>query len=210
MAYDANIPQPTDRISVSQGQILDNFAALQAYFGVNHVTFNAPSNIGKHNVVTFPRQAAAPGVFGATEFGLYNMIYPRSTVTELFVRRNAAAIGNGIPFTAGNVSNGAPWRNYTMLPSGQKIAYGLFYLDAAGLGTQIYSDLVSPTLLGPAYIYDPYITVSAAQSTVIGAAAYVSITGIDNPNQRFSVRGGFTTGAAPLTSIYVYWMAIGK
>lgn len=210
MAYNSNIPQPTDRISVSQGQILDNFAALQADFGVNHVTFNAPSNIGKHNVVTFPRQAAAPGVFGATEFGLYNMTYARSTVTELHVRRNAAAIGNGIPFTAGNVSNGAPWRNYTMLPSGQKIAYGFFMLDAVGSGTQIYSDIVSPTLLGPAYVYEPYITVTATKLTAPQAPTYVCIYNIDNGNQRFTVQGGYIGGAGTLSSIGVYWMAIGK
>jgi hypothetical protein len=205
MPYNANIPQPTDRISVSQGQILDNFAALQTSFGVNHVTYDAPSNIGKHNVVTFPSQAAAPGLFAATEFGLYNMVYPRSTVTELFVRRNNAPIGNGIPFTASFINAGAV--GYTMLPSGLQIKFGKLVTGVgfpAGTYTHTFSDGASPTHTGPAFTQAPYVTISIYGAP--GLNKYVTIPSITN--LQFQIETRDIPGNA-LINTSVSWIAIG-
>lgn len=52
--YYPNIPLATDLPSVSQGQMLTNFATLDAVFGVDHGAFSADSDVqGRHNQVTF-------------------------------------------------------------------------------------------------------------------------------------------------------------
>src|SRR5438445_164595 len=51
MAYQSNIPQATDQLSVSQGDILNNFAALSTFLNINHVDF-ASGDQGKHKWVT--------------------------------------------------------------------------------------------------------------------------------------------------------------
>lgn len=114
MAYQANIPQPTDQLSKSQGDILGNFQALQTLIDVNHVDFSSADQ-GKHKWVTFPIQALAPA-FAATEIGLYNKVpaapFPLTTVGELFIQKSTGA---NIPMTASVQSSVDGW---TYLPSG--------------------------------------------------------------------------------------------
>lgn len=53
--FNPNIPQPTDDLSVSQGQILQNFQKSNSSFGIDHYTFSdATINNGFHNQVTTP------------------------------------------------------------------------------------------------------------------------------------------------------------
>jgi len=59
MSYNPNIPQPTDKLSKSQGQILSNFTLSNTYFGVDHSAFNASSRQGQHNRVSFIGQIPA-------------------------------------------------------------------------------------------------------------------------------------------------------
>jgi hypothetical protein len=60
MSYNANIPQATNIISSSQGQLLTNFSQLNTIFDVDHVTFDATSNNGQHQQITF-NQNNVPG-----------------------------------------------------------------------------------------------------------------------------------------------------
>lgn len=54
-SYNPNIPQPSDFLSDSQQDILDNFIQSNVSFGVNHYNFSDGSaNNGKHNKVTTP------------------------------------------------------------------------------------------------------------------------------------------------------------
>lgn len=124
MAYNGNIPQPTDQISQSQNQILDNFTAIQTVVAVNHVTFDDPSgNQGKHKWVSFPVQTGTPA-FAAGEEGLYNLAYNNGTTTknETFVHKQTSSGTQDIPFTAGilsaNSAAAALSDGWTYLPSG--------------------------------------------------------------------------------------------
>lgn len=55
MTYNPNIPNPTDLLSNSQGQIKTNFSTANTSFGVDHYAFdNATPNNGFHNKVTTP------------------------------------------------------------------------------------------------------------------------------------------------------------
>ena len=55
MVFKNNIPQPTDNLLDSQGDLLNNNAQLDTSFGIDHYTFsNLTTNNGKHNQVTTP------------------------------------------------------------------------------------------------------------------------------------------------------------
>lgn len=119
MAYNQNIPQPTDLLSVSQGDLLNNFMALQTLIDINHVDF-ASGDQGKHKFVTFPVQGAAP-VFLGGEVGLYNLLpgvpFPLTGQNELFINKSN---GTNIPITAS--AQASP--GWTYLPSGLVVKWG--------------------------------------------------------------------------------------
>lgn len=55
MSYNNNIPQASDLLSDSQGDLLLNFQTLDNSFGVDHYAFsNLTADNGKHNTVTTP------------------------------------------------------------------------------------------------------------------------------------------------------------
>jgi hypothetical protein len=125
------IPKPTDTLSQSQENILNNFTAIQGLIDVNHVDFSDGINYGKHNVAEFPVQAVAP-TFAAGEVGLYNLLpvspYPLTGVDEMFINKQNSATAVKIPMTAsilstnsGPVAGSSGW---TYLPSGILLKWG--------------------------------------------------------------------------------------
>lgn len=55
MVFKANIPQPNDNLSDSQGDLLGNMQQLDNTYGVDHYKFSDPTaNNGFHNTVTTP------------------------------------------------------------------------------------------------------------------------------------------------------------
>lgn len=107
MAYKANIPQPTDRISVSQNDLLQNFAALNTTFSFNHITFNALTDNGKHTVVSLVRQSVAPTVgsypanpIDGTDGAIYGFNFSVTNRSELYYKN--ASTGTAYPISAGN------------------------------------------------------------------------------------------------------------
>ncbi len=112
--YNSSIPQATDRINQSQGQLLGNFQEIPLLLGVNHLNFGDP-NQGKHKFVTFPSQGGAPVTLG-TDIDVYNAV--TGGTQQLYVQRSA---GTPIPFTQ-NYTNAA--RGWTYLPSGVLMVWG--------------------------------------------------------------------------------------
>lgn len=98
MAYNANIPQATDQLSVSQGQILDNFMALE----------NIANNIAPF--LLFPVQSGDPAT-SATQMALYTKSV--SGTPQLFLRRNS----NGTVINLSK-SNNSQVAGYFYLPCG--------------------------------------------------------------------------------------------
>src|SRR5574340_1263877 len=121
MAYNDNIPQPADKLSTSQPQILQNFQALNTFTSVDHVALNA-ANQGKHRVATFPTGLAHP-VVGASEVGLYAANGTSSGLPELFINKTASQIPctESLQATPG----------WTWLPSGLRLYWAEFTSVAA-------------------------------------------------------------------------------
>ncbi len=154
MSYNANIPQPGDFISNSQGQIQTNFAKIDSStqgFGVDHVQFSASSNQGKHNKSTYRKQTVDP-VTIANEIALYSKT--ASGALQLFLAR--ASGGTVIQMTPN--SGGDPavfgFAGQSFLPGGIIIKWGnrnavadgttiTFSADTSAFPTTCYQVFVS-------------------------------------------------------------------
>ena len=109
MAYKANIPQPTDQISISQDDILKNFQAINTFVGVDHYGFGTGSDEGRHLF----NQGTAPTVASATQVGIYAK--DLGGKPELYINKAAdAGAVTQIPFTKSLKTN----PGWTYLPSG--------------------------------------------------------------------------------------------
>lgn len=128
MSYNANIPQATDIISQSQGQILTNFGQLNTQFSVDHIALTAGSANGQHKQVTLNTYGTTPYTNTGTQSYIYSkgvnnssslrsqLEYQASQATanilpatpKAMVRFNAAGtIQSGYRFNVASVSVGS-------------------------------------------------------------------------------------------------------
>ena len=59
MAYQANKPQATNRMSQSQADLLNNFTEINNFVNTDHGAFNGPLQ-GMHVKITLPRGTNPP------------------------------------------------------------------------------------------------------------------------------------------------------
>jgi hypothetical protein len=194
MAYNSNIPQATDQLNVSQGDILANFQEIATYVAVNHVAFGA-ADAGKHKWVTFPLQGSAPA-FAAGEEGLYNKAL--TGVSELYVHKQYNGGTAEVPMTASILSASAPvsgGAGWTYLPSGIYMAWGSVTLNGNTTVTlanppanQILNISLTPITGSSSYV-DAQVVINAivsnSQFTAVGTIGGVST----NINCRYLVIG---------------------
>lgn len=119
MAYQNNIPQPTNRLKDSQQDLLDNFIAIKQLIDVNHSTFGSATE-GKHPFIEFPTATPTLNTLTTPEVALYSKVGAVSGVPELYFQRNNLAADMGYSITEATLnSNG-----WTRLPSGLLIKWG--------------------------------------------------------------------------------------
>jgi hypothetical protein len=184
MAYNNNIPQPTDQISVSQGQILDNFEAISTLIDVNHVGFNLGDQ-GKHTFVTMVDQTSVMLPFINSEVGLYNVVDATTSINQLFISYvNSASTRKQYPISASILStNASPATNsngWAYLPSGVLLKWGYQIIPGGNSAIPINA-------IGPAYtinVFNVQMTpgnVAAVGSYVRSATtAAINVTGANN------------------------------
>lgn len=97
MVYKPNIPQPETLLSISQGDLLENFSQLNTVFGNNHIPFDngTPAERGKHTNVILKTQGGNPGTL-VDEGALFTKV--SGAATELFYRYPAG--GTVVPLTS--------------------------------------------------------------------------------------------------------------
>ena len=191
--YNNNIPQPTDPLSQSQSDILENFQEIYTLIGVNHVNFGAVGE-GKHNYVTMPVQGSTP-VTAAGELALFSQTSAISGNPAMaWVQQSNGAV---IEFTtAGNLVLG-----WFRTPSGILVKWG----SASGTGLSI---VTFPVIDGggqtiPSFVNPPL----NIQFSIIGAVdGFVTIVAANNLQFQVNCTARTTTSA---TSVNFYWMAIG-
>ena len=182
--YKNNIPQPGDRPSTSQGQILDNFSQLDMQYGTagDHVAFSATTLNGTHNKVTLNQQ-------GSDQATVANQvcIYPKTLTTnsvaqpELYLRQQSNA---STPIL---MTRGSPNPN-----SGEGVAYG---------GVQIRCGIAS-TGTNPQSFSTPFATACiAVVACPNNTGSQVNITAKNATN--------FSAAANPSGTVSYYYIAIG-
>lgn len=185
MAYLNTIPQATDQLSVSQGQLLGNFQALN-FFG--------------NGIGIFNQQGSDP-ITSATQLGLYVKLGIDSN-PQFFIERELGSLLTPLVYNiTGRV---ASTTGYTQLPSGILIKWG--QSNASLLGANVILFPVSATIPVFQTGVAPFQILTTAVKTVVGPSApgVVSLngTGPANTDLQFSV---FTTVAGT----FFNWMAWG-
>lgn len=194
MTYNPNIPQPTDLLSNSQGQILANFNKANSSFGINHYPFdNGTVNNGKHLKVELPTTGAPGSV--ASELVLFSGTTP-SLRTALFYQRDNSGTG---PFQLTGIDPLNATSGYTFLPGSLLIQWGQVSPPGSG-GTVIFP--IPFDGVTPPYSLTFGLGILGASSA---HAAWVD-TGQTFDNTKFTYKIDVTIGAPG----YLFWMAIGS
>lgn len=164
MAYQANIPQPGDKIKDSQADLLGDFIALKSLIDVNHETFGA-SDEGKHKWVALPVQGSAPTT-AAGEVAIYSTTSSLTGVSELSVKADLA--GTAVEFTSKTEGT----NGWTRLPSGILIKWGTTSTLTAGANTITLPTGVS--IQAFATIYNIQVSAQSDGSSDPSSAMYPS------------------------------------
>jgi hypothetical protein len=195
MAYSNNKPQATDRISASQGVLLDDFIAIDTGWLVNHVNLNLP-NTGKHHYVTLPNNtfgAGFPYTTLANEVALY------SESGNLYFRPEGQAVGVHTLDQKLNMDAPTGATNSVTFPNGLIIKWGLSTLiENLGSGkTRIDFPVAFPNAC-----FNVQVTTN---STGYGTNTFVNVYDLLVASFKCtsSTRSGSSSGGT------IYWLAIG-
>ena len=205
MSYNNAIPAATDQLSVSQGQILANFAEIATAFNLNHVAFNAVGE-GKHAFVEMP--AAVPTIATiAGEIGLYSNTYAVTAQPELYFQRQTLAANSGLPVSAqGNAVIAGNTINYTYLLSGVLVCYGKATTSAGGTLVMIITNGgTTPTYVGNILAVYAVPTIAVANPKNVCMQAGPQSISPGNTIVVNSYNGSTGAGVA----VEFYWYAIG-
>ncbi|MBE3085565.1 MAG: hypothetical protein IMZ64_05035 [Bacteroidetes bacterium] len=189
MTYVPTIPNPTDLISVSQGQLKTNFTVLNTTISENHV---APTAVGrgKHNACVFPQRAAGIAT-DATEGAIYTKDLGGSP--NLYWRKKSS--GTEIQMTVNAVTPVVAANGSTFLPGGLMLQWGSLNAASGESGDITFT---------PAFSAIPYsINVSAQRTSTANATPmFVSSTTVPTATKFRIVNTSSNAHTA-------YWMAIG-
>lgn len=189
MPYQGNIPQATDQLSQSQGDLLNNFQAIQTAFEQNHGAFNG-ANQGYHEFLQFPDRTGNTPAFGGLS-GMWSENGTFTGVPEIWVHTKAGGGFNQYPMTSsvmtltplvGNNTNG-----WSYFPSGIVMKWGVITVNGA--------TAVNLNAIGPVY-GATFIAQATCQTATVQIATIVSL-----------VPATLTLTA---NNFPVYWFVIGR
>ena len=139
--YNPAIPEATDLISTSQGEIKDNFDQLNLQFQIDHIAFNTGSGNGNghHKQVTFDNAPTAPtlsgtmsAIFAHLVAGKQQLAFANATTTYPLtgiplVTGTSGATGSGILTPWGIILN---WGQKTFSGASQAILWQVPFTSA--------------------------------------------------------------------------------
>jgi len=187
MSYNPNIPQPTDALNQSQGQIKANFQAINTVFSKNHAALNRESQ-GMHDLLLYRLQTVDPTT-SATQIALYTKAV--STVPNLFFRpRNNQT---PIQLTYPSIKADSSATQYTFC-AGPFVIYG--GLLTACVQNQLVTLTPATTLV--------YVGFAAIHSKDNSILIFENVCATNIVGNSFNVQ--FSNSSVPLN---IYYMAIG-
>lgn len=193
--YNPNIPQATDNLSTSQGQILNNFTQLDTIFNIDHFKFddNNTSARGMHRQINFPTTLVSDPTLSGAASEIYTKTI--SAVGEAFFANStdASCIWRG-GTGSGKVATGP---GIITFPNGLIIQWDFEGSISNGATITFPTPFVSaPEFVSPFAVYTSGVPNIA--STNNG-----SVT-----NLNFTISYRSAQGAAVFNQP-IYWLAIG-
>lgn len=168
MAYNNNIPQPTDNISTqSQADLLENFAQLETQFSVNHTSLLAGADNGKHIHTTYLDQGANPAT-AANEVAMYAK--DLGGVSTLYFRKESN--GTVIQMTGQDPTSAA--QGSTFLPGGVILKWGSAAIVSGAGGTTVNFTSAFPTTCWQVVVTPNDANALYASVISTGAASFVA------------------------------------
>jgi len=203
MPFLPNIPQATDQLSISQGNLLNDFTILGSIAGNANASSASINNNSGFNWVYLPPQGSTPPAgssFTAGNIGIYSANNAISTQNELYVSKQNQVTTVQIPITASILSqNSAPallTAGWTYLPSGILLKW------SANITANGQTNISFP---GGAPVFTTCMTVlvQIADGGAGDVNKAIRLTGVGAAS--FDVYGSFrtTTGAAAVTFTYL-------
>lgn len=141
-----NIPQSTDQLSVSQGNILNNFGILGSIAGNTNAASASLNDTSGFDWLYLATQTASPpsaALFPSGTVGLYSFNNTTSGQNELYVNKTNQSTVTQIPITASILSTtSSPANNsngWTYTPSGLLIMWGKSDTGSTNAGSYVIS-----------------------------------------------------------------------
>ena len=201
MTFTAGQPENGQSLGASKVPIRDNFTAIVADLGINHVAINLGDQ-GKHKFLQMPEQASAPTT-AANEGGLYTKVGTSPAQTSLFYRGESSdfeyrltrpiaastgVFGNNTAYAANHTGG------WTFLPGGLLLQYGARTTPGTS-GT-----ITFPVAFTTAY-YSITIGISRNASNSTQSVFVDNSVAVSTSNFAYT---STSSGSDP-----IYWMAIG-
>jgi hypothetical protein len=130
--YNPNIPQPTDNLSTSQGQILNNFSQLESVFATDHYTWDYATVAfrGKHTKISFPATISV-----VAQTGLASVLYSKD-VSSVAAPYFDNSVGTSVLWRGGNTNGLVTVSSSNLtLPNGLQFSYGSTTTNGSGNAT---------------------------------------------------------------------------
>lgn len=199
MTYNPNIPNATDLLSNSQGQIKANFGKADTSFGTDHYAFSdATVNNGMHKWSEYVNQLSAPpnnasisSFYGSGTPGFANIYWKQEFGGADPTKNQGASVQmTGLaPLSAAN--------GYTFLPGGLLLQWGTMAI-LANPNPQTITYAVP-------FTGSPYsINISKITADISSTGQEIRIITGSVTNINFQVRQSSSSSANS-----IYWMAIG-
>ena len=216
--YDATIPTAPQKLTLSQGDLLNNFGAIESLIDNDHADFQTGLGVaGQHNRVSFQTQAASPPAgtavspsFTAGQLGLYSFLNATTNKNELYVNKLNQATTVQIPATASELSiTSAPGNNvfgWTYLPSGILIKWGTKTAISGSANVTVNGGGLGPNFAGVMQIM-----VTTTNTTASDPDQYVTLANNWNipVNAYFQVYGSSRSSTGASVNASCSWLAIG-
>lgn len=184
MAFLPNIPLSTDQLSISQGNILNNFNILGAIAGNSNVSSSSINSASGFNWIYLPVNGSIPpsgASFVAGAVGLYGALNSVSSTNELYINKTITT-GSGtsvaqIASTAASLTN----PGWSYFPSGVLMKWVFPTVSGAGSNSftfqtganipsfiELFSVLLTPQTVG---LVGQVTSISATTFTINSSGA---------------------------------------
>jgi hypothetical protein len=206
MPYNYQIPQANTQLSISQGDILNNFTALGAIAG-NSTPASASLDATGFKWVYIPPQGNIPpagSAFPQFNVGIYSALNVPSGQYELYINKTdpVSMATIQVPATALNYA-ATGFNGWTYLPSGAIMTWGFSTIVAGGTFTVMYNNTAAGGLNGfPGFRVYGTPVVTRYRTVAPPADAFVYISAYTQTS--FTVYS--STGG---NNVSFSWMAIG-